>query len=235
MYNGKRIVALIPARGGSKGLPRKNIRPLSGRPLIAWTIDSAKSSRYVDWTVVSTEDAQIAEIARENGAAVPFMRPEELARDTSRGMEVVLHAIRWIRENEKTSYDLLLLLQPTSPLRNAGDIDKAIDLLFEKEAKAIVSICETEHHPYRMNTLPANGCLKDFIKQEARGKNRQELPVFYRVNGCIYLAYFEYLVTNNSFFSDRTFAYVMPRERSVDMDGELDFELAEIMLKRAGI
>jgi len=232
MYNGKKIVALIPARGNSKGLPRKNIKLLSGKPLIAWTIDCARNSKYIDWIIVSTDDAEIAKISKDNGATVPFMRPKELAGDTTRGMEVVSHAIRWIRENEKTSYDLLLLLQPTSPLRTAGDIDKAVEMLFEKGAKAIVSICETEHHPYRMNMVQADGCLKDFIKQEARGKNRQELPQFYRVNGAVYLAYCDYLMALNSFFGEGTFAYVMPGERSVDMDGALDFELAEIILKK---
>ena len=230
MYKEKTILALIPARGGSKGLPRKNIRPLLGKPLIAWTIEQAKASKYIDRVVVSTDDEEIADVAKKYGAEVPFMRPKELATDEAKGIDVVFHAMGWFRKNEKNKqYDLIMLLQPTSPLRTADDIDKAIELLFLKKAKAIVSVCEVDHHPLWANTLPENRCMKDFIRKKIMNKNRQELPTFYRLNGAIYLAYWDYIKEQKGFFGKETFAYIMPKERSVDIDGEIDLRLAEIL------
>ncbi len=230
MYKGKNILGLIPARGGSKGLPRKNIKPLLGKPLIAWTIKQALASKYLDIVVVSTDDKEIAKISKKYGAEVPFMRPKELASDKAQGIEVVLHAIDWMEKNDK-QYDLLMLLQPTSPLRRSEDIDKVIELSFLKEAKAIVSVCETDHHPLWANTLPEDGCMKDFIRKEIMNKNKQELPVFYKLNGAIYLAYCNYLKEQESFFGEKTFAYIMPKSRSIDIDDEIDFELAQILIK----
>ena len=231
MYKGKNILGLIPARGGSKGLPRKNIKPLLGKPLIAWTIEEALASKYLDRLIVSTDDKEIAEISKKYGAEVPFIRPKELAEDNAKGIDVALHAIDWLKKNDKQKqYDLLMLLQPTSPLRTTEDIDKAIELLFLKDAKAIVSVCEVDHYPLWSNTLPENGCMKDFIRKEIMNKNRQELPIFYRLNGCIYLAYCSYLQKQRSFFGEKSFAYIMPKERSIDIDGEIDFRLAEILL-----
>ena len=164
MYKGETILGLIPARGGSKGLPRKNIKLLLGKPLIAWTIEQALASKYLDKVVVSTDDEEIAKISKKYGAEVPFIRPKELATDKTKGIDVVLHTIRWMEENGK-SYDFLMLLQSTSPLRTFEDMDKAIELLFLKKAKAIVSVCEVEHHPYWSNTLPEDGCMKNFIRK----------------------------------------------------------------------
>ena len=232
MYKGKTVLGLIPARGGSKGLPRKNIKPLLSKPLIAWTIEQTLESKYVDRVIVSTDDKEIAEIAKKYGAEVPFMRPMELAEDNAKGIDVVLHTIDWLKENDKRKqYDLLMLLQPTSPVRSSEDTNKAIELLFLKKAKAIVSVCEIDHHPLWSNTLPEDACMKDFIRQEIMNKNRQELPVFYRLNGAIYLAYCNYLKEQKSFFNDETFAYIMPRERSIDIDDEIDLKLAEILIK----
>ncbi len=232
MYKGKNILGLIPARGGSKGLPRKNIRPLLGKPLITWTIEQALASKYLDRVVVTTDDKEIAEVSKKYGAEVPFMRPKELAEDNTKGIDVVLHALNWLKENDKQKqYDLIMLLQPTSPLRKSEDIDKAIELLFLKEEKSIVSVCEVDHHPLWANTLPEDGCMKDFIRQEIMNKNRQELPVFYRLNGAIYLAYCNYIKKQKSFFGEKTFAYIMPKERSVDIDDKIDLKLAEILIK----
>jgi len=232
MYKGKNILGLIPARGGSKGLPRKNIKPLLGKPLIAWTIEQALASKYLDRVVVSTDDKEIAEISKKYRADISFIRPKELAEDNAKRIEVVLHTIDWFRENDKRKqYDLIMLLQPTSPLRNSEDIDKAIELLFLKEAKAIVSVCEVDHHPLWANTLSKDGSMKDFIRKEIMNKNRQELPIFYRLNGAIYLAYCDYIKEQESFFGENTFAYIMPRERSIDIDDEIDFELVEILIK----
>ena len=230
MYKGKNILGLIPARGSSKGLPRKNIKLLLGKPLIAWTIEQALASKYLDRVVISTNDKEIAEISKKYGAEIPFMRPKKLATDEAKGIDVVLHAIDWLKKKSKRKqYDLLMLLQPTSPLRTKEDIDKAIELLFLKEAKAIVSVCEVDHHPLWSNTLPEDGCMKDFIRQEIMNKNRQELSVFYRLNGAIYLAYWNYIKKQKSFFGEKTFAYIMPKERSVDIDDEIDLKLAKIL------
>ncbi len=232
MYKNKNILGLIPARGGSKGLPRKNIKPLLGKPLIAWTIEQALASRYLDRVVVSTDDKEIAEISKKYGADIPFMRPKELAEDDAKGIDVILHTIDWLKENDnRKQYDLIMLLQPTSPLRKSEDIDKAIELLFLKKAKAIVSVCEVDHHPLWTNTLPKNGCMKGFIKPEIMNKNRQELPVYYRLNGVIYLSYSYYIKQCNSFLGKETFAYIMPRGRSIDIDDEVDFKSAEILMK----
>ncbi len=229
MYSNKKILALIPARGGSKGLPGKNIKMLVGKPLLSWTVEAAKRCNWLDKIVVSTEDEHIAAIAREAGAEVPFLRPKELAGDTVSGMDVIFHAINWF-EAKGERYDLLLLLQPTSPLRTSADIENAVKLFFERQAKAVISVCENEHPPYWSNVLPADQSMKNFLDQSAI-KNRQELPVFYRLNGAIYLSDMEYLKEKQGFWGSETYAYVMPRERSVDIDSYLDFKLAEILLQ----
>ena len=230
MNNGKKILGIIPARGGSKGLPGKNILPLLGKPLILWTIEQAFLSRHLDKIIVSTEDEEIAEIAKKNGAEVPFIRPVELATDHAKGIDVVIHAIDWFETN-KNYFDMFMLLQPTSPLRTSQDIDNAVGRLFLKKAKGIVSVCEEEHPPLWTNVLPVDGCMKDFLKPEILNKNRQEIQVFYRINGAIYLAYCNYLKSQKSFFGKETYAYVMPRERSIDIDTDIDFKFAEFLLQ----
>jgi len=231
VYKDKTILGLIPARGGSKGLSRKNIRPLLGKPLIAWTIEQALASKNLDRVVVSTDDKEIAGISKKYGAEVPFMRPKKLATDEAKGIEVVLDTISWMNKNGK-SYDLLMLLQPTSPLRTSEDINKALELLFLKKAQAVISVCETEHHPYWSNILPENSSMKGFIEANIINKNRQELPVFYRLNGAIYLTYWDCLKKQKSFFGEKTFAYIMSQEKSIDINTKLDFELAKILMKK---
>ena len=228
MYKNKKILALIPARGGSKGLPGKNIKVLLGRPLIAWAIESAKKNKYIDRIIVSTDSEDIAEISKKYGAEVPFIRPEYLALDKSKMIDIIIYALNYLEE-KGDCYDLVLLLQPTSPLRIARDIDESIKLLFTKRAKAVVSVSQINH--YWSNTLPENGCMKDFLKPELLNKNRQELPILYEINGAIYLAYCRYLKKNNSFFGNETYAYKMPVERSIDIDTEFDFKIAQFLIK----
>lgn len=230
MYKDRRILGVIPARGGSKGLPKKNLKPLMGKPLIVWTIEQAKGSKYLDQVIVSTEDEVIADISIKNGANVPFPRPKELATDDAKIIDVIIHAMDSLEMN-RDCYDLFMLLQPTSPLRISEDIDCAIELLFARKAQTIVSVCETEHHPYGANILPADGNMQDFLKSEVINKNRQELPTFYRINGAVYLAYCDYIRTRKALIGDGTYAYIMPRERSVDIDSEIDFEFAEYLLE----
>lgn len=229
MYEGRRILAVIPARGGSKGLPGKNIRELAGKPLIAWSIEAGRQSRYVDQLTISTDSPAIARVAREWGGDVPFLRPAELATDEAKGIDAILHAVRWHRENSQV-FDLILVLQPTSPLRTAEDIDRAIELLFEKNASAIVSVCPTDHHPWLANTLPEGGSMKEFLRPEVQNTNRQSLPNFYRLNGAIYLADISFLEETCTFIADGTIAFPMAAEKSIDIDNLLDFKLAGILL-----
>ena len=229
MFDEKKILAIVPARGGSKGLPQKNIRVLRDKPLIAWSIEAGKQSRYIDSVTVSTDSQEIADIAKQWGGKVPFIRPAELATDNAKGIDAILHAIQWHRDNDEL-FDLVLVLQPTSPLRTTDDIDKAIELLFEKKAGAIVSACPVNHHPWWCNTLPENGSMKGFLRPEILNTNRQELPPFYRLNGAIYIADIDLLEKTHSFMTDETFAYIMPIETSIDIDSAFDFKLAELLL-----
>lgn len=229
MFEERRVLAVVPARGGSKGLPGKNLRLLGGKPMIAWTIEAAQASRRIDRVVVSTDCEEIAAVARQYGAEVPFLRPAELASDHARSFDALLHAIDWQEENGFV-FDLVVWLQPTSPLRCGEDIDRAIELYFSRDAEAVVSVCETDHHPWWSNTLPEDGCMRDFLRPEALNSNRQQLPAFFRLNGAIYLASPQFLKINGSFYSDRTFAYVMPKGRSVDIDDAIDLCMAEALL-----
>lgn len=204
---------------------------MAGKPLIVWTIDAARSSRYVDRVVVSTDDEEIASVARTFRADVPFLRPGELATDESRPMDALLHAVTAL-EAAGDRYDFVMLLQPTSPLRTARDIDSAAELLFSINAGAVVSVCEAEHHPYWSNTLQPDGNMKDFLRPEISNSNRQELPIFYRLNGALYMASSDYLKAKRSFMNDDTYAYIMPRERSVDIDTAFDFAFAELLLTK---
>lgn len=230
MIKGKSVLAIIPARGGSKGLPGKNIKELCGKPLIAWSIEVAKACSSIDRVIVSTNDKNIAEVARKYGAEVPFMRPAELANDTATTINVIFHAIDWFRKYKDFRPEYIQLLQPTSPLRTVTDIEGVIQILKDKKAKAVVSVCETEHHPWWSNTLPKDENMKNFIRPKILNRRRQDLPKFYRLNGAIYLADTNYLNERNGFFGPDTFAYEMLKERSIDIDSAIDFKLAELLL-----
>lgn len=229
MYKGLSVFGFIPARAGSKGLPGKNVRPLAGKPLIVHTIEAARRSGVFDYLLVSTDGDEIIQVARQAGADVPFVRPAGLATDTARGIDVLHHAMSWLEERGK-KFDCIMTLQPTSPLRTAEDILAALDLLIERNANAVVSVCEVEHHPWWCNTLPEGGCMKDFLRPGIPA-NRQELPAFYRLNGAIYLARWDFIRERENWFGPGTYAYVMPRERSVDVDGEVDLMMAEFFEK----
>jgi len=220
-----RILALIPARGGSKGIPRKNIKSIAGKPLIAWTIEAALCSRVLDAVVVSTEDEEIAGVARQWGAQVPFRRPPELARDDTPGIAPVLHALEQLPD-----FDAVLLLQPTSPLRTTEDIDACIGLAQDMQVSSVVSVSEPGKHPYWMYRLGADQRLQTLIDVPPILR-RQDLPPVYAVNGALYYARADWLRQHHAFVTAETVAYVMPPERSVDMDTLLDWKLAEMLLK----
>lgn len=221
-------LGLIPARGGSKRLPGKNLRRLGGKPLIAWTIEAALGAAMLDRVVVSTDDPAIARVSETHGAEVPFVRPPGLSTDTATSLDVVLHALEAL-----PPVDFVVLLQPTSPLREAADIDAAVRLAHDRRADAVVSVCPTDHPPEWCNVLPEDGSMAGFLREEVRGVRSQDLPTSYRLNGAIYVYRRARLLRERAFAMDETcYAYVMPSGRSVDIDTELDLELAEVRLRK---
>ena len=225
MLNGKTFLAIIPARGGSKRLPHKNILELAGKPLIAWSIESGLQSKYIDKVIVSSDDNEILEIAQKFGSEI-IKRPDELASDTATSFDAIEHTIK-----NTARYDYVILLQPTSPLRIAEHIDKAIELLERKKADSVVSVCEMDHSPLWSNTLPKDWNMNHFIRDEIRDKRSQDLETFYRLNGAIYICDTNRLLVEKSFFlHDNIFAYCMNRESSVDIDEKIDFKFAEILI-----
>ena len=224
-------LAVVTARGGSKGVPGKNLAPVAGRPLIAWTIAAAQGATQVTRVIVSTDSQEISGVAREWGAEVPFLRPAELARDQTPGVEPVLHAIEWLAENEGYRPNLVLLLQPTSPLRTAADIEAALARLAETGADAVVGVTLAEHHPYWTKAIDDQGYLRNFVAADQVPDRRQDLPPAYAVNGAIYLIRREVLLRDRTLFPERTVGYAMPPERSLDVDTRWDLDLADIVLR----
>ena len=230
MYRENRILALIPARGGSKGIPHKNIIPVAGKPLIRYTIDAALQSRYIDFVLVSTDDEEIARVAKACGAQVPFLRPAVLAADTSRTVDAVIHAAETLKQRGET-FDSLVLLQPTSPLRTAEDIDGAIEKFYAGGRQAVVSVSPVEDHPVLVRTIeqtPDGERLKPLLAGSSTVR-RQDMPAFYRVNGCIYINAMEELNPETS-FNDNPTPWVMEKSHSVDIDEPADLALAEYLL-----
>ena len=226
MLRNKKFLAIILARGGSKRLPRKNIMNLNGLPLIGYTINAAKKSSYIDKIVVSSDDDEILSISKKFGAQI-IKRPNKFATDTSSSFDAIKHVI----ENVK-NYDYILLLQPTSPLRTTKDIDLSIELLFEKKADAIISVCEVEHSPLWTNPIDDSLSMESFINEEAINKRSQDLQKYFRPNGAIYLCDVKRLLKEESFYiSSDIYAYKMTRENSIDIDESIDFKLAEVLIK----
>ena len=229
------VLGLITARGGSKSIPRKNIAQLAGKPLIAWTIEAARESHSLNRVIVSTDDAEIAQVSREWGAEVPFTRPAELAQDDSPHMDVILHAVEWLRIHENYCPDYVMLLQPTSPLRTAQDIDAAIRLAVEKNAEGVISVCETHQHPYLITRITKDGTLVDFIsgapEPGTSSIRRQDMPLAYFVNGAIYLTRCKALLGKRMLMPTRTFPYIMPPERSMQIDDPWDLYLVDMILR----
>lgn len=231
MYKGKRILCTINARGGSKGIPGKNVRDLCGLPLIAWSIREARRSAHLDRIIVSSDDEGILAVARSHGAETPFVRPAEFARDDTPGVDPVLHAVEALRPE---SYDYVVLLQPTSPLRLVEDIDGAIERCLDNDWPCLISVTEPEKSPYYVFTLDQGGVMSPVIRQESFHTRRQDLPKTFAPNGAVYVAKCDWLAATRSYLTPETRGYPMPRERSWDVDELLDFEICELMLKKAG-
>lgn len=222
-------IAVITARSGSKGLKDKNIKLLNGKPLMAYTIEAARQSGCFDCVHVSTDSEAYAEIAREYGAEVPFLRDEELASDTSSSWDVMRSVMHRYQQCGR-HFDQAMLLQPTSPLRTAEDIQEIFKLMEDKKAKVVVGVCEMDHSPLWSNTLPEDGNMNGFQTQ-AFLIPRQQLPVYYRINGAAYLIDVDYLMENGQLYGKDSYAYVMPKERSVDIDDQFDFLLVETYMR----
>jgi len=221
----KRLL-LIPARGGSKGVFKKNIALLGGKPLISRTIEQALASRAGS-VIVSTDCEEIAAIARNAGAELPFMRPAELATDKAGSFEVAEHALRWVGDNYGAAPEILVLLQPTSPFRSAEDIAASLKLLEESGAPAVISVCEARTHPWMIRRISSSGALEYFIEGSEGATRRQDFPTAYEVNGAVYAIRANVLLTQRTFQPEGTRAYVMPNERSLDIDSVTNLRQAE--------
>jgi CMP-N,N'-diacetyllegionaminic acid synthase len=227
-----RVLGLIPARGGSKGVPRKNIRSLYGKPLLAYTAAAALAAQRLTRVILSTEDAEIAEVGRNCGLEVPFLRPAELAQDASPTLPVVQHALHYLAA-QGDQFEAVCLLQPTNPLRLPADIDGAIELLEATGADSVISFVEAgEHHPARMKMLTPEGRVLDPPFAEAfEGQPRQALPPYYLREGSIYLTRTAVLLQQHSFKGEDCRAWLMPAERACNIDTPFDLYLAELLLK----
>lgn len=223
-------LAIIPARSGSKGLKDKNIKLLNGKPLIAYSIEAAEQSGIYSHILVSTDSETYGEIAIKYGAEVPFYRSEENASDVASSWDVVKEVLRKYMEMG-VEFDTFTLLQPTSPLRKTEDILNAYQIFKEKKATAVVSVCEMEHSPLWSNTLPEDNSLAGFLKSESN-KQRQKLETFYRINGAIYMANVKEFLKDTNLYRDNCYAYKMSAERSIDIDTELDFKIAETIINQ---
>ena len=230
MIGNKKVIALIPARSGSKGVKNKNIKPFLDKPLIYWTIKAAKESKYIDDILVSTDSKKIANIAKKYGVKAPFLRPKELSTDEAKGIDVVLHALHFIENTENVNDFILVYLQPTSPLRTSKDIDNALKIFIKNKGDFLISVCEAEHNPLWSLTIKENK-VDTFFGENFINENRQMLPSFYRLNGAIYIGYSNKIKKEKSFINKKTLVYIMPQERSIDVDTEFDFKLAEFILK----
>ena len=233
MRQGYRILAIIPARGGSKGVPRKNIKHLAGKPLLAWTVETALSLDCLDRVILSTDDEEIAGIGKRYGADVPFLRPTEIAADDTTDMPVYEHALNWLEQHDGFIPDIIVWLRPTVPLRSAGDIECSLDLLIKKRPDWVRSICEAEHHPYWMYKL--NDTRMEPFIDGIRIENymrRQLLPPAYRLNGAVDVTWRSTILEKKILYAGVIEAHVMPANRSIDIDTMLDFKLLEVIISQ---
>jgi len=228
-----KVLAIIPARGGSRGVPRKNVRQVAGKPLIEWTIETALGcNNLFHRVVVSTDDEEIAEVSRRAGADVPFMRPKDLAGDKVPMMPVLQHATRFVEEQDEVRFDWICLLQPTDPLRTIGDVKQALDIAGRGNCDSVISVVQVfAVHPILMKKIE-DGKLLPWCVAEKEGTRRQDYaPAAYMRNGAIYLSRRDVVMERNSIWGDVIHPYVMPEERSVSIDNELDIKLTELLLQ----
>ena len=229
MHKKTNVLAIIPARGGSKRIPKKNIRNLAGKPLICYSIEAAKRSKFINKIIVSTDDMEIAKIAGKCGAEV-IMRPKSLAQDKTPTIPVLQHAVSFLKENENYSPEIIVLLQPTSPLRNSGDIDITIKKLIDENSDSAETFCEVKEHPASMFRIK-NGMAFPIDKKNLK-KRTQDLPKLYRENGAVYAFKKDLLMKKGTVYGKKHLPVIMPAERSIDIDEEIDFSIAELIMKK---
>lgn len=223
-----KMIAIIPARGGSKGLPGKNIKEMCGKPLIAYTIEAALAAKSIDHVILSTDDEEIAAVAKKYGAEVPFMRPAELASDTAMAVDNYIYTIGRLEEEWNTTIDSFVVLQPTSPLRISEDIDGAVQLFNDRKADSVVTYVKEAHPVFWHKKIDENNKLEDLF--EGTIANRQDLPTTYYPNGAVYV-FSTAMIRQRKYYTDKSYAYIMPRERSVDIDFLDDFKYAEFLMQ----
>lgn len=231
MINDKRTLALVPARAGSKGLPGKNIRRMCGKPLIGWSIEQGRESRYVDKILVSTDSEEIASVAREYGASAPFLRPQDLASDTASSIDVIFHAIDFL-EQQGERYDYLVLLEPTSPLRELSDIDGAIELcVLSPQISSVVGVAKVDNtHPSFLYSIE-NGKLKPMQGRQPTGLRRQDLGQnYYYLEGSIYVASIPTLRKERTFYHDATAPWIVDKYKAIEIDTVADFVIADALM-----
>jgi len=229
MIDGKSVLAVIPARGGSKRLPNKNILVLGGKPLISWSIEAGLNSKYIDKVIVSSDSDHILEISKKYDIST-IKRPDQFASDTATPFDTIKHII----ENIDEKFDFVILLQPTSPLRNSAHIDEAFQLCNHKKADAVISVCETSHSPLWSNTLPKDGSMANFLKDKVLIIRSQDLKKHYCLNGAIYICKTDVLLKEKTFFlKNNIYSFKMDRWSSVDIDEKIDFQFAELMIEKA--
>ena len=227
MYNNKKFLAIIPARSGSKGLKDKNIRKLKNKPLIAYTIEAAIKSNIFDDIIVSTDSDIYANISKEYGASVPFLRPKNISRDDTKTADVIEYTLKELKRLGK-KYDYFVLLQPTSPLRNCEDIIGAVSMLIDKQANSIISVCRVDHSSNINICLEEDYSMDGFLSN--KNLRRQDMPIEYRVNGAIYVCNVEYFEKYKNFYKTKSYAYIMDKKKSIDIDDIYDFKIAEVMI-----
>jgi|TARA_Y100000310_G_C20533066_1_gene739485 N-acylneuraminate cytidylyltransferase/CMP-N,N'-diacetyllegionaminic acid synthase len=228
------VLAVIPARGGSRGVPKKNIRPVKGKPLIIYTIEVAKRCEVITDLVVSTDDPEISKVSVENGVEVPFFRPAELATDTALAIPTIQHSVKMMEKEKETIYDIVVMLQPTTPLRSVSDISECLQLLINSDADGIISVVQVNNsHPMKMKKI-VDGLLVDYEEPLVENPPRQLLPPVYIVNGAIYATRRDTLMHEDSFMGNKCLPYTMPEERSVNIDSKLDFKLVEAIIANDG-
>lgn len=228
------VLFVIAARGGSKGVPRKNIKLLGGMPLIAYKIISAQKCQYDKRIIVSTDDDEIADISKKYGADVPFIRPKELATDSASSIDVVLHAMDWVSENDTRKYDYVCLLEPSSPFASYRDLDEALRILDECRGDTLLGMKEVEVTTNFIHPLDENGGLSEFYYalENLSSLRRQDQKREYTMNGCMYISRWNYFVKNKMFHSVKSIPYIMPEEKSIEIDTLFDYEIARMLIEK---
>lgn len=234
MSRKKRFLGVITARGGSKGIPRKNIKKLAGKPLIEYTFKAVKQSRYLDRCIVSSDSKEIIEYSKSNNIEAPFVRPQELSTDNTKSIDVIIHAVNFLKKKENYIPDYIVILQPTSPLRTAKDIDQSIELILDDpKADSLVSVIKVPHNfnPYSIMEFNGN-YLSSFIKGKTL-MNRHLKPTFFARNGAaIYISTYDLIVKEKKIIGENCLPYFMPLEKSIDIDDNFDWDIAEYLIKR---